>query len=126
MCGVPLYLHLFVHFSKSGGALGPPAPPPARALLLFTLPAEPFLRLLGFGTLQKNLRDRVRSLLSMRSVLLGYRPKSSALGTAGSIVIIGFVIAWNFPALATLASFVSKRMLAFEKKNSLTRQNGVD
>ena len=62
----------------------------------------------------------------MRSVLLGYRPKSSALGTAGSIVIIGFVIAWNFPALATLASFVSKRMLAFEKKNSLTRQNGVD
>ena len=116
ICGVPLYLHLFVHFSKSGGALGPPAPPPAWALLLFTLPAEPFLLLLGFGTLEKTLRDRVRSLLSMRSVLLGYRPNSSALGTAGSLVIIGFVIAWNFPALAALASFVSKRMLAFEKK----------
>lgn len=127
ICGVPLYLHLFVHFSKSGGALGPPAPPPAWALLLFTLPAEPFLLLLGFGTLEKTLRDRVRSLLSMRSVLLGYRPNSSALGTAGSLVIIGFVIAWNFPALAALASFVNKRMLAFEKKkNSLTRQNGVD
>lgn len=63
----------------------------------------------------------------MRSVLLGYRPNSSALGTAGSLVIIGFVIAWNFQALAALASFVNKRMLAFEKKkNSLTRQNGVD
>lgn len=114
-------LTLFVHFSKSGGALGPPAPPPAWALSL------PFLLLLGFGTLEKTLRDRVRSLLSMRSVLLGYRPNSSALGTAGSLVIIGFVIAWNFPALAALASFVNKRMLAFEKKkNSLTRQNGVD
>ena len=119
MCGVPLYLHLFVHFSKSGGTLGPPAPPPARALLLFTLLAEPFLRLLGFGTLKKTLRDRVRSLLSMRSMLLGYRPNSSALGTAGSLVIIGFVIALNFPALATLASFVSKRMLAFEKKKTV-------
>ena len=121
ICGVPLYLHLFVHFSKSGGALGPPAPPPAWALLLFTLPAEPFLLLLGFGTLEKTLRDRVRSLLSMRSVLLGYRPNSSALGTAGSLVIIGFVIAWNFPALAALASFVNKRMLAFEKKKTVWR-----
>ena len=113
---VPLYLHLFVYFSKSGEALGPPALPPSRALLLFTLPAEHFLRLLGFGTLEKTLRDRVRSLLSMRSVLLGYRPNSSALGTAGSLVTIGFVIAWNFPALAALASFVNKRLLAFKKK----------
>ena len=52
----------------------------------------------------------------MRSVLLGYRPNSSALGTAGSLVTIGFVIAWNFPALAALASFVNKRLLAFKKK----------
>ena len=63
----------------------------------------------------------------MRGVLLGFRPNSSALGTAGSLVTIGFVVAWNFPALATQASFVNKQMLAFEKKkNSLTRQNGVD
>ena len=113
---VPLYLHLFVYFSKRGGALGPPAPPLSRALLLFTLPAQPFLRLPGFGTLEKTLRDRVRSLLSMRGMLLRYRPNSSAIGTASSNVIIGFVIAWNFPALATQASFVNKRMLAFEKK----------
>ena len=52
----------------------------------------------------------------MRGMLLRYRPNSSAIGTAGSNVIIGFVIAWNFPALATQASFVNKRMLAFEKK----------
>ena len=63
----------------------------------------------------------------MRGVLLGFRPNSSALGTAGSLVTIGFVVAWNFPALATQASFVNKQMLAFEKKkNRLTRQNGVD
>ena len=52
----------------------------------------------------------------MRSVLLGYRPNSSALGTAGSLVTIGFVIAWNFPALTALASFVNKRFFAFKKK----------
>jgi len=57
----------------------------------------------------------------MRSMLLGYRPNSSALGTADSLVIISFVIAWNFPALAALASFVNKRLLAFEKKKQFDR-----
>ena len=53
----------------------------------FTLQAEPFFHLLHL---------RVRSLLSMRGMLLGYsfehRPNSRVLATAGSVITIGLLI----------------------------------
>ena len=59
--------------------------------------------------------NEVRSLLSMRGMLVGYsfepRPNSRVLATAGSVMII---------TLSLNGSSYSK------KKNSLTRQNKID
>ena len=63
-----------------------------RIRLVGTLePAESFLCLLDFGAL-----NRVRFLLSMRCILLGYsfepRPSSFALGSMCSVITIGLSI----------------------------------
>ena len=72
----------------------------------FTMQAEPFFHLLHL---------RVRSLLSMRGMLLGYsfehRPNSRVLATAGSVMTIGLLI--------NGCSHLKKRM-------SLTRESKVD
>ena len=63
-----------------------------RIRLVGTLePAESFFCLLDFGAL-----NRVRFLLSMRCILLGYsfepRPSSFALGSMCSVITIGLSI----------------------------------
>ena len=65
--------------------------------------------------LEKDCMNQIRSLLSMRRMLLGYsfepRPKRRMLATAGSVMTIGLSI--------NLCSHS-------EKNNSLTRENKVD
>ena len=61
-------------------------------LKMITLPVQPFFRLLDFSVLEKD-SARMRSLLSMHAMLLGYnfqrRPNSRVLATAGSVLTIG-------------------------------------
>ena len=59
-----------------------------------------FLSLARFWRIRERLcMTRVRSLLSMRGMLLGYsfkpRPYSRALGIAGSVKTIGLVNKWR-------------------------------
>ena len=62
----------------------------------------------------------------MRGMLLGFRPNSRALGTAGSLVTIGFVVAGTFQRLLRRLVLSINGCSHSKKKNSLTRQNGVD
>ena len=61
-----------------------------------SLSAEPFFLLLDFVVLEKDSMNRVRFLLSMRSMFLRYsfepRPNSRALATSGSVMAIGLSI----------------------------------
>ena len=54
-----------------------------------TLLSEPFFHLLDCGVLKKDFKNRLRSSLRMRCMLLGYRfkprPHGPVLGTAGSV-----------------------------------------
>ena len=58
-----------------------------------TLPEKPLFRLLNFGVLEKDCMNQGSFLLSMRFMLLRYsfefRPNNHALGTEGSVMIIG-------------------------------------
>ena len=58
-----------------------------------TLPEKPLFRLLNFGVLEKDCMNQVSFLLSMHFMLLRYsfefRPNNHALGTEGSVMIIG-------------------------------------
>ena len=58
-----------------------------------TLPEKPLFRLLNFGVLEKDCTNQGSFLLSMRFMLLRYsfefRPNNHALGTEGSVMIIG-------------------------------------
>ena len=63
-----------------------------KVITLISLPVKPSFRLLDFGVLEKD-SARMRSLLSMGAMLLGYnfqrRPNSRALATAGPVLTIG-------------------------------------
>ena len=81
----------------------------------FILPAEPFFHLLDFDALVKDSSiNRVRSLLRMCGMLLGYsfepRPNSRVLATASPVMSISLSI----------------NGCSRQKKNSLTREIFLD
>ena len=91
-----------------------------------TLPAQSFFRLLEFPVLEKDCLNRVKSLLSMRFMLLGYsfepRPNSRALGTAGSVMTIAL---FNKQAHSKKPVYPRENKIDFSRPYSRRRQKGT-
>ena len=92
-----------------------------------TLPVEPFF----WCTRERFYMNRVRSLLSMRAMWLGYsvetRPNSRALGTVDSVRIIGLIKKWRlyYLLLVTVSLYCKNEItsVAFQAKQIVINSN---